>query len=68
MNCQPCATAGHEHPAVGLCPSCSAGLCLDHRIEHERYLAPSGTRYGCGHRVTAGERPPRRSARVLRVA
>jgi hypothetical protein len=42
MNCQPCATDGHDQAAVGLCPSCSAGLCLEHRIEQEHYVGPGG--------------------------
>jgi hypothetical protein len=69
MNCQPCAVAGHDHPAVGLCPSCSAGLCLEHRIEQERYVAPNGTRYSCGHRLTtAGGQRRTTRLRALRAA
>ena len=30
MHCYDCSLAGKERPAIGLCGSCSAGLCLEH--------------------------------------
>ena len=66
MNCQQCAAEDRSRPAVCLCPSCQAGLCLEHRIRHERTLGPGGTRYGCEHRDTVASL--RRGLPVLRAA
>jgi hypothetical protein len=66
MNCQQCAAANRSQSAVSLCPSCNAGLCLEHRIEHERTIGPGGTRYGCQHRVTVATLT--RALPILRAA
>jgi hypothetical protein len=49
MNCQQCAIESRSQEAVCLCPACSAGLCLEHKRAHERWIGPGGTRYGCEH-------------------
>jgi hypothetical protein len=66
MNCQQCAAENRARPAVCLCHSCKAGLCLEHRIEHERRIGPGGTRYGCEHRNTIASIG--RSLPILRAA
>jgi hypothetical protein len=48
MLCYPCATRGVERPAVGICRSCSAGLCLEHLREAAGSLAPNSLS-GCRH-------------------
>ena len=46
MHCYECAEQGVEQPAVALCRSCSAGLCLEHlretaaRFASDHILAP----------------------------
>ncbi len=46
MYCYACAERGTETPAVALCRSCQAGLCLEHSAEqfaadkHARQLPP----------------------------
>jgi hypothetical protein len=32
MLCMECAELGERHEAIGICHSCSAGLCLDHAV------------------------------------
>jgi hypothetical protein len=41
VNCLDCATNGKQTPAVGLCHSCSAALCLHHMEVVQYYLETS---------------------------
>ena len=38
MNCLDCADIGSPAPAVGICHSCGAGVCMDHARVHDHYL------------------------------
>ena len=48
MNCFECAKTNDTVPAVGVCPHCGVGLCLDHLIEAREYRV-GGTFFGCPH-------------------
>lgn len=41
MNCYCCIEQGIHFPAVAICRSCGAGLCLDHLQETASRLAPN---------------------------
>lgn len=47
MNCHECARIGVERLAIGLCRSCSVGLCKDHLVAS--FQGPVFPRYGCDH-------------------
>lgn len=49
MLCYSCALDGHEEPAVALCRSCTAGLCLDHLHETASRFAASRILETCHH-------------------
>ena len=49
MFCYPCAERGTEEPAVALCRSCNAGLCLDHLRATAAHLASSHILDSCHH-------------------
>jgi hypothetical protein len=49
LNCYECSKSGVEKPAVAICRSCSAGLCLEHLRETAAYLPTGGIRYSCAH-------------------
>lgn len=49
MLCYSCALDGHEHPAVALCRSCTAGLCLEHLHETASRFAASRILESCHH-------------------
>ena len=79
MLCYSCFEQGTERPAVALCRSCNAGLCLDHLRATAAHLATSHILDSCHHDTwtflgapTAVEpvSPPReaRSARPRGVA
>jgi hypothetical protein len=58
MLCHSCAEQGIDQPAVALCRSCSAGLCLVHLRETAAYLAASHILDSCRHDTwIATERP-----------
>ena len=38
MNCLECSLEGRQEPAIGICHSCSAGLCRRHAIVVERRI------------------------------
>lgn len=55
MNCYECSKSGAAKPAVAICRSCSAGLCLEHLREAAAYLATGAIRTSCAHDTwTAG--------------
>jgi hypothetical protein len=49
MLCYPWAERGTDQPAVALCRSCSAGLCLDHLHATAAHLASSHMLDSCQH-------------------
>jgi hypothetical protein len=49
MLCYPCAEQGTDRPAVALCRSCNAGLCLDHLRATATQLASSHMLDTCQH-------------------
>jgi len=60
MLCYSCFEQGTERPAVALCRSCSAGLCLDHLRATAAHFATSHMLDSCRHDTwTATEHPPR---------
>src|SRR5918995_4477635 len=59
MLCYPCAEQGTDRPAVALCRSCNAGLCLGHLRATAAHFASSHMLDSCHHDTwTATERPP----------
>jgi hypothetical protein len=57
MVCYPCAEMGIERPAVALCRTCNAGLCLVHLRATAAHFASSHMLDACKHdtwTVTAG--------------
>jgi len=38
LNCLDCSTSGQLAPAVGVCHSCGAGVCVDHALILDHYL------------------------------
>lgn len=49
MQCYVCAERGTETPAVALCRSCQAGLCLEHLRETADRFASDNMLAGCHH-------------------
>lgn len=49
MHCYECAKADQVEEAVGVCRSCSAGLCLMHLRETARYFGGGAIRIACDH-------------------
>jgi hypothetical protein len=49
MLCYACAEGGIERPAVALCRSCNAGLCLVHLRETAAHFASSHMLDTCKH-------------------
>ena len=49
MNCYECSKSGVDKPAVAICTSCSAGLCLEHLRETAAYLGTGAIRPSCPH-------------------
>jgi hypothetical protein len=49
LNCYECSKSGVDKPAVAICKSCSAGLCLEHLRETAAYLATGAIRPSCAH-------------------
>ncbi|MBA3806877.1 MAG: DUF2180 family protein [Solirubrobacterales bacterium] len=49
MHCYPCAEQGVNQPAVALCRSCSAGLCLEHLRETADMFAAGHILESCHH-------------------
>ena len=55
MYCYPCAEQGVNHPAVALCRSCDAGLCLEHlretaeKFAADAHLASGSMSDTCNH-------------------
>jgi hypothetical protein len=49
MLCYSCAEQGIDRPAVALCRSCTAGLCLDHLRETASRFASSHILDRCHH-------------------
>jgi hypothetical protein len=47
--CYPCRQRGVSEPAVALCRSCTAGLCLEHLRETASRLAASHILATCDH-------------------
>jgi hypothetical protein len=66
--CYPCKKQGVDEPAVALCRSCTAGLCLEHLRETASRIAASHILATCdhdtwtphGHRRDAAPPPPAR--------
>ena len=57
MQCYCCAEQGIDRPAVALCRSCSAGLCLDHLRETAARLE-ANVLDSCHHDTWAATRLP----------
>jgi hypothetical protein len=49
MLCYSCARNGVERPAVALCTSCSAGLCLEHLRKTSARFASDNALAACHH-------------------
>ena len=49
MSCYVCAEHGVEQPAVALCRTCSAGLCLEHLRQTAARLQSDGILASCHH-------------------
>jgi hypothetical protein len=49
VQCYECAEHGVEQPALALCRSCSAGLCLEHLRETATRFASDHILAGCHH-------------------
>ena len=49
MLCYSCFEQGTERPAVALCRSCNAGLCLDHLRATAAHFATSHILDSCHH-------------------
>ena len=49
-NCSECDLDGRESPVVGICLSCGALLCRNHRRE-PLASGSGGTRFSCGHAI-----------------
>jgi hypothetical protein len=49
MHCYPCAEQGVARPAVAICRSCSAGLCLEHLRETAAQFAAGNMYEYCHH-------------------
>jgi hypothetical protein len=49
MLCHSCAEQGVDRPAVALCRSCSAGLCMEHLRETASRFASSHILDSCHH-------------------
>jgi hypothetical protein len=58
MLCYPCAEQGTDQPAVALCRSCNAGLCLDHLRATAAHLASSHMLDTCEHDTWTVTEPP----------
>jgi hypothetical protein len=76
MRCYECAKLGTAEPAVAVCRSCSAGLCLAHLRETANFMATGAIRPSCqhdtwlparGHQLGA-LRAPTRSRQTAEVA
>ena len=60
MLCYSCAEEGIDRPAVALCRSCTAGLCMDHLRATASHLASSHMFDGCHHDTWIATKPPTR--------
>jgi hypothetical protein len=49
MQCYVCIEEGVDRPAVALCRSCSAGLCLDHLRDTAAHFASDHILAPCHH-------------------
>jgi hypothetical protein len=58
MNCYCCIEQGIERPAVALCRSCGAGLCLTHVRRTAARLASSHILDSCHHDTWIVTSPP----------
>ncbi len=59
MLCYSCAEQGIQQPAVALCRSCSAGLCLEHLRETAAHFGSDNILAGCHHDTwTVPNHPP----------
>jgi hypothetical protein len=63
MLCYPCAKSGAERPAVALCTSCSAGLCLEHLRETSARFASDNALATCHHDTWTASNTRHRVAR-----
>lgn len=67
MLCYSCAEQGIERPAVALCRTCTAGLCMDHLREtaaHLEHFASGRVSPLCHHDTWTVMEQPGNSARV----
>jgi predicted nucleic acid binding AN1-type Zn finger protein len=67
MLCLTCAERGIDQPAVALCRSCNAGLCLVHLRETAAHFAASHMLDTCHHDTWTATEPPS-GAQVRRAA
>jgi hypothetical protein len=58
MLCYSCAEEGIDRPAVALCRSCTAGLCMEHLRATASHLASSHILDGCHHDTWIATKPP----------
>ena len=58
MLCYPCAERGTDQPAVALCRSCNAGLCLEHLRATATHFASSHILDTCQHDTWTATGPP----------
>jgi hypothetical protein len=61
MLCYSCAEQAVDRPAVALCRSCSAGLCMEHLRATASHLASSHVLDACQHDTWIATGPPARS-------
>jgi hypothetical protein len=71
MHCYVCAEQGVEQPAVALCRSCSAGLCLQHLRETAAQFASDHILAPCHHdtwtAIETGREPDTTTAPTARA-
>jgi hypothetical protein len=65
MLCYSCAEEGIDRPAVALCRSCTAGLCMEHLRATASRFASSHMLDGCHHDTWTAAKPPTRTAEPL---
>jgi hypothetical protein len=58
VRCYPCKKQGVDEPAIALCRSCAAGLCLEHLREAASRTAANHILATCDHDTWAADGQP----------
>lgn len=61
MLCYSCAEQGVERPAIALCRSCYAGLCMDHLRETAAHVTSGRVSGQCHHDTWSARQHPSHS-------